>query len=34
MVRAEKEGAAIGPAHGSLKRYKTSVILSERELKV
>ena len=34
MVRAEKEGAAIGPVHGSLRRYKTPVILSERELKV
>jgi hypothetical protein len=32
MVRAEKEGATLGPAHGSRKRYKTSVILSEREL--
>jgi hypothetical protein len=34
MVRAEKEGATIGPTHGSRRRHKTSVILSERELKV
>ena len=34
MVRAVKEGAAIGPAHGSLRSYMALVILSVRELKV
>jgi hypothetical protein len=34
MARAEKEGATIGPAHGSQRRYKTLMILSEREPKV
>jgi hypothetical protein len=32
-VRAEKEGAKIGPTHGSPMRNNTSEILSDKELK-